>query len=519
MQRQWCRGIVSMRRRLAAALWVAGAAALAPGVARAQLEVDYSISVLNDTRFDVGRLWEVSPDTSDDVGSRVDRTGDPEFSRNETSVQLKVSAAPVERVRFVADLELIWRNMSDRQLGLAELTDRAAMDPWRLECDAAYVDLLDIAPGLDIRIGRQIVHWGSADMFNPTDNINPDDLEDPVMFGENIANEMLRIDYTYMPDREGWLGDVTFSLIWVPIFRPSQLPRSATLPLADSSEEIPVLEPDVREQINSMRSTFSYLIDDPEVFAETPRFSLENSQLGLRVQARMGETDFALSYYRGFDDIPVMTRTDANFNDAGLIESTSTLVYPRMQVFGFDINGQIPFLDDLGFWVEGAVIFPDRVPLVFAFGESLLLPQGLTFEGTAVDDRPFLKLTVGIDYSFNQYVFMNVQYVRGFMNDFGATNLNNFIVAGVDIKLWNDRILFRLFGLLQLDWLDEDLDRPFREWSDQISANLFPMFRINPWGSTELDLGAVIPIGSRDSYFGQPATGPVTMFLRARAAF
>jgi hypothetical protein len=281
-----------------------------------------------------------------------------------------------------------------------------------------------------------------------------------------------------------------------------------------------VLESDVRAQIESLRSMVRTSIEDPNVVAETPRFSLENSQVGVQVQTRMGLTDFSLSFYRGFDDIPVMTRTEASFNDHGTIDSVSTLVYPRMHVLGFDINGQLSFLDDLGFWIEGAVIWPERVGLAFAFAEGGFLPDGLEITGTAVDDTPFLKLTVGFDYSFNQYVFLNVQYVRGIMNDFGATRLNNFIVAGVDLKFWSDRILIRLFGLLQLDWLDEGFrGRPFDEWRDEISGNLFPMFRINPWGSVDIDLGAIVPLGSRDSFFGQPATGSTEVFFRARAAF
>lgn len=104
------------------------------------------------------------------------------------------------------------------------------------------------------------------------------------------------------------------------------------------------------------------------------------------------------------------------------------------------------------------------------------------------------------------------------MNDFGATGLNNFIVAGLDLKFWSERILIRLFTLLQLDWLDEIGD-PYEEWKEELSANLFPMFRINPWGAVAIDLGAIIPLGPRSSYFGQPATGATTIFLRARAAF
>lgn len=503
-----------MRNRLFVA--AVGAAALyVPDLASAEVRTDFHVEVTNDTRFDVDRIYQIEPDNDDDdLASQIIESDEAQYSRNETAVRLKVRVAPHPQVRFQGDVELIWRNLSDRHLTLPQLTERSSMDPWRLECDAAYIDIRDIAPGLDIRIGRQIVHWGASDMFNPTAVVNSDDLEDRAVFREPIANEMIRVDYTYIPEREGWLGDVIFSFVWVPVFRPSQLPRSAMLPMVDPNEDVPVVENDVRESISNLRGTVSNLLEDPEVHSETPEFSLANSQWGFRVQARMMETDFSLSYYRGFDDFPVMTEAEAVLGESGGVASNVTLVYPRMNMFGFDINGQIPFLDNMGFWIEAAVMFPERI------GLSFVMPGLAEVEGTAVEGRPFLKLTVGLDYSFNQNVMLIAQYVRGMINEFGAHHLSNILFVGLDLKFWSDRILIRLVGLMQMDWLDEALrGDPYGSWEDQLSANLFPMVRINPWGAIEIDLGAIIPIGHEDSYFGQRATGATTVFLRARAAF
>jgi hypothetical protein len=485
-----------------------------PATARAEVSSEFHVEVLNDTRLDVDRIYLIQPDDDDaDRASQIVESGDPELSRNETGVRLKLRVTPHPQVRFVGDVELIWVNLSDRLLSLPQLTSRSSMDPFRLECDAAYIDIRDILPGLDVRIGRQIVHWGAADMFNPTAVLNSDDLEDRAVFREPIANEMLRIDYTYVPEREGWLGDVIFTFVWIPIFRPSQLPRSAMIPMMDPNSEVPVVEDDVRENITNLRTMVADLIADPHVTAETPEFSFNNSQLGARVQARMGETDFSLSYYRGFDDIPVMTSAEARMEDDSVV-SDVTLIYPRTHMLGFDINGQIAFLDNLGFWIEGAVMFPERVPLTFGL-------EGIPpIEGTAVEGRPFLKLTIGIDYSFDEHVMLFSQYVRGMINEFGASALSNILFVGLDLKFWSDRILIRLVGLVQMDWLDDAFQgESYSSWDDQISANLFPMLRINPWGAVEIDLGAIIPIGSEGSYFGQRATGSTEVFLRARAAF
>ena len=112
--------------------------------ASAETEFDYSLRVQNDIRFDVDRIWRIEPNPNG-AGSIIDEADQPEFSRNEAAVRLKMQAAPLPRIRFVGDVELVWLNLSERVLELAELTRREDMDPWRLEAHAAYVDLYDLA--------------------------------------------------------------------------------------------------------------------------------------------------------------------------------------------------------------------------------------------------------------------------------------------------------------------------------------------------------------------------------------
>ena len=129
-----------------------------------------------------------------------------------------------------------------------------------------------------------------------------------------------------------------------------------------------------------------------------------------------------------------------------------------------------------------------------------------------------MKLTMGFDHSIGEHIFVDVQYVHGFIAEFGAERLNNYLVAGFDLKLWNERILIRLFTILQLDWLDEAFSgEPYDNWRDQISANIRPTFRINPWGSVLIDLPAIIPFGGRGSYFEEPRAGTTTIILKVAA--
>src|SRR5207237_4232252 len=119
---------------------------------------------------------------------------------------------------------------------------RERIDPYYIEADAAYLDIYKILPHLDLRIGRQIVSWGSADKFNPTNNLNTLDLSDPLLFGKALANNMIRADWN------PW-GDLIVTAVWVPIFRPAQLPRTAPLAVTTPNRPAPVQEEFIRASL------------------------------------------------------------------------------------------------------------------------------------------------------------------------------------------------------------------------------------------------------------------------------
>ena len=60
-----------------------------------------------------------------------------------------------------------------------------------------YIEARDLfVKGLDFRIGQQLVQWGVGDQFNPTNTLNANDVEDPLLFGEQQANLMALLEYT-----------------------------------------------------------------------------------------------------------------------------------------------------------------------------------------------------------------------------------------------------------------------------------------------------------------------------------
>ncbi len=69
----------------------------------------------------------------------------------------------------------------------AGLTDPGQLEPVNILLDEVFVRLYDIVPGLTFTAGRQLVHWGTADAVNPTDNFTTPDYSDPLVWDERAS--------------------------------------------------------------------------------------------------------------------------------------------------------------------------------------------------------------------------------------------------------------------------------------------------------------------------------------------
>src|SRR5207245_1489843 len=121
------------------------------------------------------------------------------FSRNENLIKAQLSLSIADKVKAVADVDFVWYGYSDLH-DIDSTTLHERVDPYRLEAHAAYVDIYRLLPKLDLRIGRQVVVWGTGDKFNPTNNLNSLDLSDALLFGRALANQMIRLDYNPVAD-------------------------------------------------------------------------------------------------------------------------------------------------------------------------------------------------------------------------------------------------------------------------------------------------------------------------------
>ena len=63
---------------------------------------------------------------------------------------------------------------------------------------------------------------------------------------------------------------------------------------------------------------------------------------------------------------------------------------------------------------------------------------------------PFPKLTVGMDYTFTKWLYANVQYLYGFVDEFGIDFLHSYLVGDLDFKPFGESYLLRLAGVVKV---------------------------------------------------------------------
>jgi hypothetical protein len=403
---------------------------------------------------------------------------------------------------------------------------------------------------------------GCRDKFNPISNLNTLDLSDPLLFGRALANNMIRADWNPV-------GDLQITAVLVPVFRPAQLPRTAPFALLDPLRPAPVLDQGVRTALDNERAVY-VPVKDPvtgvllpagrtltvEADVLAPEVSAANMQVGGHVTWKLLGQDMGLSYYHGRFGIPVPAWSVST----GTLDQNVTLtqlVYPRMDVAGVEMAGSIERLGGMGYWIEAAVFFPGEVQLgLYDAITSPTAPRAMEYLPAAdgryyrntlpvgaqgqrplvIDRTPFPKATIGADYAFGGHVYVNIQYVHGFIDEFGGgrvarprkdsidvaaqprveARVGDYVVAGLDLKLLNERLLLRLFGVIKLP----SVDLQTRLWDDWAPTGvLFPQIIWNVFDGTELMVGSFVMLGDRSTKFGDPAAGATEVFVRGKVSF
>jgi hypothetical protein len=447
-----------------------------------------------------------------------------QFQANWNNLNTHITITPVDNVIGVVDFLLRFTGFNTAT-SVIQTNDPSLVDPSTLQLDQAYAAVRGFPfSNTDLKVGRMVQHWGSSDVFSPTDNLNAHDLYDVMDYSRKVGNEMVEIDVY----PTSWL---TLNAVWVPVFRPSILPDSAQLGYAigyDANGCVTSTPPAPLSQKNAQQlqglfssvSPCSLNFPAPTVNLYLPENTFANSQAALRARLKLGGLDLGLSYYYGRFTFPValdaVVFAAPSTTQPGKVDVnyTAEVMYPRMQVAGLDFNYSAPWFFDVGFVGELAVIFPEQVDFALRAYEGG--SQIIQLSNVNVSSRPFIKATFGADYTFTKWLYLNVMYVHGFFDEFNDLyGIHNYVVAATQTKFWNDVFNLQLAGILDVD----DLSNVF---NPQLTWTVVP--------SVELLFGAFIFGGSvHPTYptdypldyasrlkFGQPAAGRSVAYLKAR---
>ncbi len=453
---------------------------------------------------------------------KVEKRG---FSRQENRLEFAFTYSPDRHLQIVGDVQPVFFGLAQTP-ELDDLATQRLLTPFHVESDAAYIAINDLLPGLDIKVGRQIVVWGTADRFNPTNNINADDLEDRPLFTEPIANQMVVVDYAPLQDKLWFQG------VYVPMFFPALLPPSAAAALKDPQTPVPFASPRDEAKIGNLQNLLDIqpgLVPSVVGHVRQPSRRFTSGQSAVKIGTTLGEVDLSLSYYNGRHDIPTPVDVQSSRKDPQVGEVTDaeccyrsdvTLIYPRMQVVGFDFATELPFLRNMGLWGEGALFFPQAQELRIEFPLSIDVTTNANDDGVqnpvrsmigrTIRSTPYVKATTGIDYTFGKHVYVQAQYLRGFIDEFGADHIGNYLVAGSDLIFFGRHFIFRLFGVV---------DFPTGK-GDPGSYVIFPeILLVPPWGSVTFELGSFFLLGKPETKFGQKASGSSIAFFKVVGVF
>ncbi|MDP8240893.1 MAG: hypothetical protein P9X24_17530 [Candidatus Hatepunaea meridiana] len=211
----------------------------------------------------------------------------------------------------------------------------------------------------DLCIGQQIVAWGRADGFNPTDNISPKNMlvRSPNEDDRRVSNFLLRSYYNLLPFR--------LEAIWIPFFEPSALP------------------------IGIMGFPFGVTMTDPDY----PDGNIVNSAYALRLNIEKPSFDGSLSYFNGYNPTTGI--------DLLPTQNREVIIYSRayrIHVIGADFSSTV---GDYGLRGE----FAYRKPF-YDWEVEIYIPN------------PDLQYTLGIDRQIGSDFNFILQYIGRYVLDY-----------------------------------------------------------------------------------------------------
>lgn len=272
-----------------------------------------------------------------------------------------------------------------------------------------YIGTYDLIPNLDLRAGKLIISWGSADMFSPLDNFNP---LPPGMSLTSMTqkNGVLAADATY------YFNDITYlQAIVLPSFVPSYMPEKY-----EEQIYLSMFAPQFQAQGIEITS-----VNITHAFPDNPVW-------GIKLGRSFTSFDAAISYYNGYY-LNAYPETMEPVPDASGMVLDLGLGYPKKSVFGFEFQGDFP-------GIEGATLRGDL---------AYIIPQPCQVQGEDMLKDPYLKAAIGADYTTSFDLYFNVGFIWGFFFEEGD-QCSPYISLNARKELEDSKLTPNYLGIISL---------------------------------------------------------------------
>lgn len=313
---------------------------------------------------------------------------------------------------------------------------------------------------VDLAFGKQIFAWGTADAYNPTDNLNPYDYLDV-------------IDRTKMGVYSSSLGvaagPVNLTFVLIPLFTPSRDPlaKSRWTPTPEAATGAGVADTEAGRF--GLTIPAGGLVEERRV----PPNDVDNMQYAARVKTTVAGWDVSGSYYEGFENTPVLKRPRAP-------GERFVPVYTRMKVPGVDFSTTF---DKFEFHGEGAFKFEER---------------------NGKDDR--FQGIIGLNYTWDDLGVKWLQHIMFIVEHARETNLSSrsrsaFIESGAFTNAFRDA----LAGRIQLKFTEETQFSVGGTMDLTKDPNYYVQFKLNHkiTDSLQVETGLDFFDGDRDNFWGK----------------
>jgi len=251
---------------------------------------------------------------------------------------------------------------------LVRTSNKEYARPFMVGPNELYLSGYNVIDNLDLKAGKIITRWGSADLFSPLDNFNP--MPPEISLGKK-------------QDRIGALGiSATYYLDYSTYLQGVLLPQLKVTPYPDEYLK------------DSYLANYGAALQGPGVKnVDLAYQEAENMVWGLRFTHSFPSFDASISYYRGYymDPFPVSLSASSEVN------MEITLGYPEKRVLGLEFQGEFP-------GIEGATLRGDL---------AYIIPQDWQFQGETILEEPYLHAVIGADYTTDSNLYLNGGFIYG----------------------------------------------------------------------------------------------------------